>query len=179
MNSKKKIAGIALGIILLVVAGVLFINQDGGNASIQDNVGTSVGDVAPDFIGETLDGEVVTLSELRGKVVLLNIFASWCAPCLLETPHLVEAAGTYSDELVIVGLNLNERDEAVANYRDEFSVPYPLVMDPKGEILDIYTPIGLPTSWFIDPQGVVSYVHAGAMTVDQIEEAFTKAQGSG
>lgn len=179
MNKRNKIAGIAAGIILLVVAGVLFINQDGSSASGQGNVGTSVGDVAPDFTGETLDGELVTLSELRGKVVLLNVFASWCAPCLLETPHLVEVADTYGDELAIVGINLNERNEAVANYRDEFGVPYPLVMDPEGEILDIYTPIGLPTSWFIDPQGVVSYVHAGAMTIDQIEDAFAEAQGSG
>lgn len=178
MNISKKITGIALGITLLVVAGVLFINQDGSGASDQENVGTSLGEVAPDFTGETLDGELVTLSELRGKVVLLNVFASWCAPCLLETPHLVEAAGTYGDKLVIVGLNLNERPEAVANYRDEFDVPYPLVMDPEGEILEVYTPIGLPTSWFIDPQGVVSYVHAGAMTIGQIEEAIAEARGS-
>lgn len=178
MNNNMKIVGIALGIVLFVAAGVLYINQDGSGASSLENVGTSVGNIAPDFTGETLEGELVTLSELRGKVVLLNVFASWCAPCLLETPHLVETAGVHPDELVIVGLNLNEKDEAVANYRDEFGVPYPLVMDPEGEIIDIYTPIGLPTSWFIDPHGVVSYVHAGAMTLEQIEEAFAEAQGS-
>jgi thiol-disulfide isomerase/thioredoxin len=179
MDNRKKIAGIAVGIVLLVVAGVLLVNQDGRSASNLENVGTSVGDVAPDFTGETLDGKLVTLSELRGKVVLLNVFASWCAPCLLETPHLVEAAGAYGDELVIVGLNLQESDETVANYRDEFGVPYPLVMDPEGEIIDIYTPIGLPTSWFIDPQGTVSYVHTGPMTIDQLDDAFAEAQGGG
>lgn len=179
MNSGKKIAGIAVGIISLVLAAVLLANQGGSSASGQAIVGTSVGEVAPDFTGETLDGYLVTLSELRGKVVLVNVFASWCPPCLLETPHLVEAADAHGDQLVIVGLNLNERDEAVANYRDEFGIPYPLVMDPDGEIIDVYKPIGLPTSWFINPQGVVSYVHAGAMTIDQIEEAFADAQGSG
>ena len=135
-------------------------------------VGTGIGELAPDFSGMTVDGESLQLSELRGKVVLLNDFASWCGPCLAETPHLVEVFNANKGEVAIIGLNLQESESAVLSYRDDFLVTYPLVMDPDGALTGIYRPVGLPTSWFIDPNGVVRYVHIGPMTVEIIQKAI-------
>ena len=102
--------------------------------------------------------------------MVLNQFASWCAPCLLETPYLVTASQSNPDGVVFVGLNVLENSSAVSAYKDEFQVPYPLVLDPQGEITDIYKPVGIPTSWFIDAEGIVRYVHSGPMTGEMIQQ---------
>jgi len=137
-------------------------------------VGTKVGELAPNFTGTTLDGETISLSDLRGKTVLINVFASWCGPCRLEMPHLVEAADQFGDqEVVFVGINLQENPEAVQAFRDEFNVQFPLVLNEDGSLTNnLYTPIGLPTSWFIDQDGVVRYVFAGAMTREVLQNVL-------
>jgi thiol-disulfide isomerase/thioredoxin len=135
-------------------------------------VGITAGQIAPDFTGKTLDCETIRLSDHRGKIVLVNDFASWCGPCLIETPHLVDVYNAEEGEVVFIGINLEEAEADVANYRDEFDVPYPLVLNPNGELTEIYRPIGLPTSWFIDSEGVIRYVHAGPMTAPMLREAI-------
>jgi peroxiredoxin len=132
--------------------------------------GTSIGQRAPNFQGQTLDGEIVRLSDLKGEMVVLNEFASWCAPCLLETPYLVAASRSNPDGVVFVGLNVLENSSAISNYKDEFQVPYPLVLDPQGEITSVYKPVGIPTSWFIDAEGIIRYVHSGPMTGEMIQQ---------
>jgi len=133
-------------------------------------VGTGIGELAPDFNATTLKGDEFQLSNLRGEIVLVNVFASWCGPCLLETPHLVEASRLLDDEGVsFVGINQQENPEAVAGYQAEFDVNYPLVLDEFGELTQkLYKPIGLPTSWFLDEGGVVRFVFAGALTQESL-----------
>lgn len=137
-------------------------------------VGNQVGELAPDFTATTLDGEIFQLSELRGKTVLVNLFASWCGPCRLEMPHLVDVSNQFdTDEIVFVGLNLQEKPQAVAAFQEEFGIDFPLVLNEDGRLTDsLYTPIGLPTSWFIDQDGVVRYVFAGAMTREVLENVL-------
>jgi len=169
-------------LILVLVAGVLTVGlyvqvssrDNTESASSLENlaVGISAGEIAPDFTGTTLDGETIRLSDFRGKIVLLNDFASWCGPCIAETPHLVDLYNAEGDDIVFIGLNIEETESNVANYRDEFNVPYPLVLNQDGKLTEIYRPIGLPTSWFIDPDGVIRYVHAGPMTTPMLEEAL-------
>jgi thiol-disulfide isomerase/thioredoxin len=139
-------------------------------------VGTASGELAPDFSGTTLDGEVVTLSELRGKTVLVNIFATWCGSCRAEAPHLVDVDNELGGQVVFVGLNLQETSKAVAGFRDDFSIDFPLVLNEDGALTKIYQPIGLPTSWIIDEEGVVRFVHAGPMTADFLRMAILDVQ---
>jgi thiol-disulfide isomerase/thioredoxin len=168
-------------LVLIAVIGViafdLFLDTRNGQAKPQVGttdlpVGTTVGKLAPDFTGNTLGGETIRLSDFRGKVVLVNDFASWCGPCLLETPHLVEAYNANIDKVVFIGLNMQENVDAVAGYRDDFQVPYPLVLNRDGTLIEIYKPIGLPTSWIIDASGVVQYVHTGPMTASMLQNAL-------
>jgi len=169
-------------VIGIMAADVFFdqraIAQSQTEAAVQSDldlpVGTKVGELAPNFTGTTLDGETIHLSNLRGKTVLINVFASWCGPCRLEMPHLVEAADQFGDqEVVFVGINLQENPEAVKAFRDEFNVQFPLVLNEDGSLTNnLYTPIGLPTSWFIDQDGVVRYVFAGAMTRDVLQNVL-------
>ncbi len=140
-------------------------------------VGTQIGELAPDFAGVTLTGGEIRLSDLRGRTVLVNVFASWCGPCRLEAPHLVEANKDLGpDEFIIIGLNLQEAPEAVEGFQDEFNIGFPLVLNQNGALTELYRPIGLPTSWIIDQQGVVRYVHAGAVTADFLIQAMQDVQ---
>ena len=132
-------------------------------------IGTSIGELAPDITGTTLDGETLTLSELRGDLVLVNVFASWCGPCRAEVPHLVEVFDEVDNEgIEFVGLNFAESSDAVSKFKDEFDINFPLLLNEDGRLTEVYQPIGLPTSWFIDADGVVRYVFAGPMTKEML-----------
>jgi thiol-disulfide isomerase/thioredoxin len=134
------------------------------------SVGTTVGELAPDFTGTTLDGDTITLSELKGKLVLVNVFASWCGPCRVEAPHLVEVYNAIDrDQFEFIGLNLQETPEAVEFFKDEFFIDFPLVLNEGGGLTNIYSPIGLPTTWFIDRDGVIRYVFSGPMTKEALQ----------
>ena len=174
-NSKKKsntriLAGIVGFSIIVIVAALILggrnVGQSGSVSGEGIKVGTSVGETAPDFEASTLEGDTLRLNDLRGQVVVVNLFASWCGPCRLETPHLVKAFQALEGEgVVFVGLNLNEATDTVAAFQDEFGIPYPLVLDEDGKLTsEVYKPIGLPTTWFIDQEGVVRYIFSGAMT---------------
>jgi thiol-disulfide isomerase/thioredoxin len=140
-------------------------------------VGTAVSELAPDFRGTTIDGQTVTVSELRGKLVLVNVFASWCGPCRVETPHLVEVYNSLDREKVeFIGLNLQERPKEVEFFRDEFFIPYPLVLNEAGDLTKIYSPIGLPTTWFIDQDGVIRFVFSGPITEEALESILADVE---
>ena len=171
-------------IILVFVAGVmvgdLFLDfrnqaqvdpQDTETAELLGlDVGTTVGNLAPDFTGTTVDGETIALSDLRGKVVLVNIFASWCGPCRVEAPHLVEVYNSVDREkFEFIGLNLQETPGVVEGFRDEFFIEFPLVLNEGGDLTNIYTPIGLPTTWFIDQDGVIRFTFSGPMTQEALQ----------
>lgn len=136
-------------------------------------VGTGIGELAPNFTGTTLEGSTIKLSDFRGQLVLVNEFATWCAPCQAETPYLVEIYNNENGDVAIIGLNLQEGEAKVLDFKKQHSIPYPLVLDPQGKITELYHPIGLPTSWFIDSEGVVRYVHAGPMTTAMLQETLT------
>ena len=166
---------------LVLVAGALtlslFFQISSRNAQRTSSleglsVGIGKGDLAPDFTGTTLDGNTIQLSDFRGNIVVVNDFATWCGPCLLETPHLVDVYNAEAGEVIFIGLNLQESDEKVADYKDQFNITYPLLLDPDGKLTELYRPIGLPTSWFIDPDGVIRYVHAGQMTTPMLNEVL-------
>lgn len=168
-------------VVIIAALAIITYTRSGSNqshpverASSQQSlqVGTEIGNLAPDFTGGTITGETFRLSDFRGRVTVINNFASWCGPCLLETPHLVEVFKAEQERVMFIGLNMQEAEGEVIAYREEFDIPYPLVMDPDGRLTDIYRPIGLPTSWFLDEEGVVRYIHAGPMTVPMIVEAL-------
>ena len=171
MEMKKGVFGVIL-LIGAVTASLYLSSMRSVSNSGGLTVGTSVGNLAPDFEAPTLDGETLSLSELRGKTVLLNAFASWCGPCQAETPELVDLAKDESNDLLVIGLNLGETPEAIETYRQDFNVPYPLLPDADGSLMEIFRPIGLPTSWFIDPEGVIRYIHTGPMTATMIQKVL-------
>jgi thiol-disulfide isomerase/thioredoxin len=128
------------------------------------------GDIPPDFTLLLPDGRYITLSDLKGRPVLLNFWATWCPPCRAEMPELLQAARDYPD-LAMLAVNVRESPESVSQFAEQFRMDVPVVLDPQGEISDRYNVSGLPTSIFIDADGAITAVRPGAINravIDQI-----------
>ena len=122
------------------------------------------GFLAPDFTLDTLQGEKVTLSHLRGKIVVVNFWATWCLPCRKETPALEKAYEQYEDSgMVILGMNLTDQDSVsdVESFVQEFKLTYPILLDRDGSVSNLYQIEGLPTTFFINREGIIRTVIVG------------------
>ena len=122
------------------------------------------GFLAPDFTLDTLQGEKVTLSHLRGKIVVVNFWATWCLPCRKETPALEKAYEQYEDSgMVILGVNLTDQDSVsdVESFVQEFKLTYPILLDRDGSVSNLYQIEGLPTTFFINREGIIRTMIVG------------------
>jgi len=134
------------------------------------------GRAAPDFRLETLGGGTLRLSVLQGKAVLVSFWASWCQPCRSELPHLVAAYDRYRQEgLEIVAVNLQEDEDTIAAFVEEFGVQFPVVIDRSGDVADEYRVIGIPTSYFIDRSGVVRSIYTGPFVGQESRQAIEES----
>ena len=120
------------------------------------------GFAAPDFTLPTLDGRLVTLHDLRGKVVLLNFWATWCAPCKAEMPAMQRV---YADErergLEILAVTVETDTSAVANFVHRYDLGFTVLLDSGAQVSRLYRVQGTPTSFFIDRHGVIRSVVVG------------------
>jgi peroxiredoxin len=136
-------------------------------------VGPLVGEAAPDFSLKTLDGQTVTLSGLKGKAVLINLWATWCPPCRLEMPTIQTVYEKYKDRgLVVLAINFTAQDNltSVSTFVKELKLTFPVLLDTNGDVSAIsYGMHSLPMSFFIDPQGVIRNIVFGAMDPAKIE----------
>lgn len=121
---------------------------------------------APDFTADTLDGGQITLSNLRGRWVVLNFWATWCAPCVEEMPALQQIADDYADTLTLLGVNMRETPQEVAAFIEAQAIRYPILINPGDQMLLDYTVTGLPQTFIIDPAGEIVYRSFGAITLD-------------
>lgn len=122
------------------------------------------GFLAPDFTLDTLDGGQVTLSELRGKIVIINLWATWCPPCRAETPALEKSYEQYKDSgVVLLGVNLTDQDSVseVESFVQEFKLTYPILLDRDGSVSTLYQLRGLPTTYFVNRAGIIRTVVVG------------------
>lgn len=122
------------------------------------------GFLAPDFTLDTLDGNKATLSGLRGKIVVVNLWATWCLPCRQETPALEKAYEQYKDSgVVILGVDLTNQDlvSDVESFVQEFKLTYPILLDRDGSVGYQYQIKGIPTTFFINREGIIRTMVVG------------------
>ncbi len=131
---------------------------------------------AQDFSVSLVNGESFQLSEQQGKVVIMNIWATWCAPCHDETPDFVDLYNRYKDEgLVILGVSIDEQGKSVVKpFMEKYEVNYPMVID-DGSIMDKYGPtMGIPTTYIINKKGNLQYFAVGALTQKELEPRISR-----
>jgi cytochrome c biogenesis protein CcmG/thiol:disulfide interchange protein DsbE len=131
-----------------------------------------VGDVAHDFTLNDLDGNLVSLADYRGRPVIVNFWATWCAPCRIEMPELQAAYEEYQEDgLAILALDQDEpADVASAYFYDEMGLTFTPLLDENSDVSTHYGSYGvLPSTYFIDYSGAVSAIHRGPLTKGQIE----------
>jgi thiol-disulfide isomerase/thioredoxin len=119
-------------------------------------------DLAPEFAAKGMDGNAVSLGAARGKVVLLNFWATWCGPCRMEVPDLVELQKKYRDRLQVIGLVVDDADkDAVRKFAKRYSINYPVAMATDEMRFQFGGVPALPTSFIIDARGRVVQKHIG------------------
>ncbi len=164
---------------LMLFAGVRMARPKAGMAKIK--VAGANGSVAPDFELKSLDGKQVRLSDFRGKAVLLNFWATWCAPCKIEMPWFVDLQKQYASQgLQVIGVAMDDSgEEAIAKFAKEMGVNYPVLIG-KESVGDAYGGVEfLPTTFFIDRQGKVVDRVFGLVGHSDMEDNVKKALGAG
>lgn len=181
---ERKILLIGLALTVGAVGMFLYERSRGPIAAGQENPGALVptpapsirGEQAPEFELPDVNGDTVLLSDFLGKVVLVNFWATWCAPCEIETPWFVEFDGEYrEDGLQIVGISLDEGGvEPVKEFMERYDIEYTIVMGDEDTAQNFGGVIGLPTTFLVDQEGRFYSMHRGLVSkdlyVEEIEE---------
>lgn len=138
-------------------------------SSLDEEPGLKKGDIPPDFELSTLSGDVVKLSDLKGKKVILNFWASWCGPCKAEMPHMEKYYKKYKDkdnvEIIAVNLTTAEKRgmKGVEEFVDAYGLTFPIPLDKEGTVEEDYRIIPIPTTFMIGTDGKISQKIVGPM----------------
>lgn len=161
------LVGAGLGLLILI-----FLGKAPGFPALRFTIfqepGPRVGSAAPDFELVDLKGDRIRLSELRGKPVLVNFWATWCAPCKLEMPDIQKIYESYPGEFVVLAVNAGENAAQVEKFSNDIGVSFDVLLDPKSEVQDLYQLRGYPTSYLVDGEGVIRVQHVGLLNESQL-----------
>ena len=153
--------------------GSLGVNEEFGQVRLSPKAAT-------DFSLTTLDGATINLAGLRGKVVMLDFWASWCAPCRFEAPDLVEVYLDYADQAVeFVGVDIWDRRQDAIEYIDRYQITYPNGVDDKGTIAISYGVRGIPEKFIIDQDGVIVKKFVGPIDADTLRSTLDELLAPG
>lgn len=133
------------------------------------------GQRAPNATLVDLQGSQLKISDLKGRPLIINFWATWCPPCRAEIPELDAVYREHRDKgLEVLGINYGEESETVQGFLKGMEVSYRIVMDPYDEAADRYRIAALPTSFFVDSEGIIRAVHLGGMDRQAIEGKLAK-----
>lgn len=118
---------------------------------------------AHDFTLARLDGNAVQLSELRGRWVLVNFWATWCTPCIAEMPYLQSLSENRADQLTVLGINMRESPEEAKRFAREHGITFPLLLKPDDETLLAYNVTSLPRTLIVNPEGEIVREYYGQL----------------
>jgi thiol-disulfide isomerase/thioredoxin len=168
----RSLVAVALTIFVTIAASCG--RADGGerkpseaNAHVSHSV--EIGLPAPAFASRSLAGDSVSLAQLRGRPVLVNVWATWCIPCLTEVPVVERLYQRYSPKgLAIVGVNVDDADnlQTVREFMTKYGITYSVWLDPEKQVLSDFLAIGVPATFLIGRDGTLLYRHMGPLQDD-------------
>ena len=172
---------------LLAIQGCAPSVQDTGGSSQEGSSTTGpkgselapapeIGRLAPDFTLVDLEGNQVSLSDFRGKTVFVNFWASWCPPCRAEMPEIEAVYQEYKDRgVVVIGVDIRETEDVVRQFVEQGGYSWIFILDATGAVSNDYRITAIPTSFFIDKDGIIQVVAIGAMTKRAMETKLAEA----
>jgi len=177
-NNLVLIVVIVVVVAMVISAGHMHRKGSGSGSALQ---GDGLGTLAPDFTLTTLDGKQVKLSDYRGKAVLLNFWATWCAPCKEEIPWFMELEKQYAPQgLVVLGVAMDDDGkDSVSKFAREMKIDYTVLLG-NDDVADHYGGVaGLPTTFYVDRTGKIVKKVEGLVGERDIEDGIKAALGSG
>ena len=154
---------VILLLIVIVAAGCKTSSDEGMREAPE------VGAFAPGFNLPNTYGDNVTLTDYRGKVVLINFWATWCPPCRQEMPSIHDRYQQHNGDLVVLAVDYAEAAEDVVEFQNQLGLTFNVLLDSKGAVSALYKVQGYPTSVFVNEFGVIEFVHIGLMTENQLD----------
>ncbi|WP_442598286.1 peroxiredoxin family protein [Neobacillus sp. D3-1R] len=184
----KKNLLVIIGLVVLVGWGIYdFTTSKTGSSKVEQtekdsvattgninaDIGIQEGNKAPDFQLQTLDGKEMKLSDMAGKKVILNFWATWCPPCKAEMPHMQEFYSEQKDngiEIVAVNLTTAEKNQDdIGKFIKDYGLTFPVLLDSPGEVGQTYQAFTIPTSYIIDSNGIIRKKIVGPMDKDMMK----------
>lgn len=150
-----------------------------GDAGIEPQPGKPLksGNKAPDFTAELIDGSTVTLSDFKGKPVIINFWATWCGPCVKEMPAFERLKENYGDEIGILAVNCGEDADTIKDFADANGYTFPIALDEEYQVSMLYPTNSIPYTVVINGNGKVTHVSSGAVDADTMYERYKEALG--
>ncbi len=156
-----------------------FFGLDGAQLGAAKGSGPRIGAPAPEFTLQDINGKVVRLSDFRGKPVLVNFWATWCPPCRKEFPELVQRYDAAQGTFVVLGVDIRENVDDVRSFVKEYQAKYPILMDENGDVVRAYRLTGVPSSYFVDANGVLRDEYFGPLTGNKIDTKIAALRAYG
>jgi cytochrome c biogenesis protein CcmG/thiol:disulfide interchange protein DsbE len=157
-------------VLAFLLCGSLLVHGCGKETSAP-----AIKEAAPDFTLQLFDGGSFRLSDHKGKAVVINFFASWCVSCGEETPIIEKVAHQYSPQAVsFLAIAVDDTEKKAKAFLQKTGLTIPAGLDKTGKIKDDYGLYGMPTTFFIDRNGRVNYLHAGVVTEELLKHEIAK-----
>ena len=162
--------------LVITLVSVLTSGLVMAGCSSSSTQGVEVGDLAPDFQLQNLDGQTISLGNLRGKPVLINFWATWCGPCRGEMPYIQEIYEEWTNKgLVVLTINMGESSSKAEEFRQSYNLSFTVLLDAKQDVAQKYNIQYIPTTFFLDKDGIIQDKVIGAFqNKTQIENKLSK-----
>jgi peroxiredoxin len=185
MSIITRIALIIMAVIVLIAAAALLYQaglpqRADYSGLVIDGLGVvapEIGAIAPPFEQPTLSGDTLALFDLRGESVVINFWATWCPPCIVEMPALQEL----HDEtgVRIIGVNMGEERDIVAAWVAENGITFDIVLDPQGQVSQTYRLRGQPSTYVVAPDGIITHIFYGTVAMAALQDALATHEMNG
>ncbi|MED0666657.1 thiol-disulfide oxidoreductase ResA [Bacillus badius] len=170
MNKKKRLKFriIVLSVLFLAVGFTLYQN-------LKSTEHLKVGEKAPNFLLESINGKEIKLSDVKGKLVLINFWGSWCEPCKREMPLIEKTYKNYKDQgFEVLSVNMRESDLIVSNYIKQNGITFNVFQDSSGEVSNAYNVYNLPATFLVNDDGKILAKHEGEIKKEQMDAWIKK-----
>lgn len=158
---------VGIGIVYFITSGVHFVGQQDATRLNRPPV---VGEEIPELVLENLNGEAIDIAGLFGKPLIINFWATWCPPCKEEMPLLQDFSQANQESISVIGINAMELKTVVKEYVQANEITFTILLDNDGQGQETYRILGLPTTYFVDKDGILRAQHIGILNIELLDK---------